>query len=44
MADDAVAQGDVEGVISSDPVDEPDIVPDEAEPHEDDIGPADTEP
>src|SRR5918999_1138793 len=38
MADDAVAQGDVEGVISSDPVDEPDIVPDEAEPHQDDIG------
>src|ERR687896_519106 len=34
MADDAVAQGDVEGVISSDPVDEPDIVPDEAEPHQ----------
>jgi DNA gyrase subunit A len=43
MADDAVVQGDVEGVISTDPLDEPDIVPDEAEPHEDDIGPADTE-
>src|ERR671915_656977 len=41
MADDAVAQGDVEGVISSDPIDEPDVVPDEAEPREEDVGPAD---
>jgi DNA gyrase subunit A len=43
VADEPVVQGEVEGVISTDPLDEPDIVPDEAEPREDDIGPADTE-
>jgi DNA gyrase subunit A len=41
VADEHVVQGEVEGVISTDPLDDPDIVPDEAEPHEDDIGPAD---
>jgi DNA gyrase subunit A len=34
LADDPVAQGEIEGVISSDPADEPDIVPDEAEPED----------
>jgi DNA gyrase subunit A len=31
LADDAVVQGEVEGVISADPADDPDIVPDEAD-------------
>jgi DNA gyrase subunit A len=33
-ADDAVVQGQIEGVISADPADEPDIVPDEADPED----------
>jgi DNA gyrase subunit A len=33
-ADDAVVQGDVEGIISADPADEPDVVPDEAQPED----------
>jgi DNA gyrase subunit A len=34
LADDAVVQGDVAGIVSADPADEPDIVPDEADPED----------